>query len=81
MSNKCIMKTLHFDLEVSIYQDMFQAAGYEDNDEGHIKLIEDLMKLKFKTFIFDGIFIDSPPFEIELIEKSVSFEDEKWEEV
>lgn len=81
MSEKCLMKTLRFDVEVSIYNNLFEAAGYEDDYEGHVKLITDLMNARFNEYVFDNVLFESPPFEIINIDKSNFGESEVWEEV
>ena len=81
MSEKCLMKNLRFDVEISIYDGMFQAAGYEDNEEGHTKLIQDLLNVRFVSYIFDNLLFDSPPFEIDLVQINQFHQEGKWEEV
>ena len=81
MNKKCLMKNVRFNVEISIYDDLFQAAGYQDDDEGHIQLVTDLMNAKFKRFEFDGVLFDSPPCEITLVDKSDRGQCEEWEEV
>lgn len=81
MSEKCLMKNLRFDVEISIYDGIFQAAGYEDNEGGHTKLIQDLLNARFESYIFDNLRFESPPFEINLVQKNQSSDFEKWEEV
>jgi len=81
MSEKCLMKNLRFDVEISIYDGMFQAAGYEDNEDGHTKLIQDLLNARFENYIFDNVLFESPPLEINLVQINQFSQEVKWEEV
>jgi hypothetical protein len=80
MNERCLVKKLRFDVEVSLYHDMFLAAGYEDTDEGHLQLVNDLLRNEFKNYEFDSIHWESPPFELTWVSKSECVDSEVWEE-
>ncbi len=83
MSNKkCLMKNLRFDIEISIYGGLFQAAGYEDDEEGYTKLIHDLLTGRFESYCYDNTLMQSPPLEVNWVQKKQQSPDcEVWEEV